>query len=117
VADNGAGAADVGGRRHAVLAKDLGARLTCRAAHSGGRMLTGRLSRHSTGGAVQMVLTSSKFKRFNLIQIPPNFDRFKRYIPVLQNFEIKYGLKVHEIRNNFPYTNFLRFRMDFELKF
>jgi hypothetical protein len=35
-ADNGAGAADAGGRRHAVLAKDLGARLTCRAAHSGG---------------------------------------------------------------------------------
>jgi hypothetical protein len=36
---------------------------------------------------------------------------------VLQKFEIKYGWKVFEIRNNFTYKYFLRFKMDFELKF
>jgi hypothetical protein len=35
----------------------------------------------------------------------------------LGKFEIKYGWKVFQIRNNFPYTNFLRFEMDLELKF
>jgi hypothetical protein len=35
----------------------------------------------------------------------------------LQKFETKYGWKVFEIRNNFPYRDFLIFRMDFELKF
>jgi hypothetical protein len=35
----------------------------------------------------------------------------------LQKFKTKYGWKVFEIRNNFPYRDFLIFRMDFELKF
>jgi hypothetical protein len=35
----------------------------------------------------------------------------------LGKLEIKYGWKVFEIRNNFPYTDFLRFKMNFELKF
>jgi hypothetical protein len=49
-------------------------------------LLVGRPGRHSTGGAVKTVLTGPKFKRFNWIQNPPNFDRFKRYIPMLQKF-------------------------------
>jgi hypothetical protein len=36
---------------------------------------------------------------------------------LLKKFEIKYRWKVFEIRNNFSYRNFLRFRLDFELKF
>jgi hypothetical protein len=36
---------------------------------------------------------------------------------MLQNFEIKYGWKIFEIRNNFPYKDFLIFEMDFEFKF
>jgi hypothetical protein len=32
-------------------------------------------------------------------------------------FEIKYDSKVFEIRNNFPYKNFLRFRMTCEQNF
>jgi hypothetical protein len=35
----------------------------------------------------------------------------------LRKLEIKYGWKVFEIRNNFTYTDFLRFKMNFELKF
>jgi hypothetical protein len=35
---------------------------------------------------------------------------------VPQKFQIKYGLKELEIRNNFPYRNFSRFKMEFELK-
>jgi hypothetical protein len=35
---------------------------------------------------------------------------------LLQKFEIKYGWKRFEVRNNFAYRNFLKFQMDFELK-
>jgi hypothetical protein len=36
---------------------------------------------------------------------------------MLQKFEIKYGWKVFDLRNNVPYKDFLIFEMDFELKF
>jgi hypothetical protein len=49
--------------------------------------------------------------------IPQNFGWFKRYFPVFQKFEIKYGSKEFEMRNNFAYRNLLRFWMNFELKF
>jgi hypothetical protein len=52
----------------------------------------------------------------NEIQIPPNFGWFKRYLPLLQKFEIKYGWKAFEMRNNFAYRNFHIFWMDFEIK-
>jgi hypothetical protein len=42
---------------------------------------------------------------------------FKRHLPLLQKFEIKYGWKEFEIRINFPYRNFFRFEMKFKLKF
>jgi hypothetical protein len=41
----------------------------------------------------------------------------KRYLPMLQNFEIKYGWIEFEIRINFSYRNVSRFEMEFELKF
>jgi hypothetical protein len=53
---------------------------------------------------------------FKHIQKHPNFDRFKKYLPVLQKCEIKYGWKEFEIRINLPYRNFSRFGMEFELK-
>jgi hypothetical protein len=58
---NEAGAADADGRRHAALAEELKAWLTGGTAHSVGwrHLLTGRPRRHSTGGAVQTVLTGS----------------------------------------------------------
>jgi hypothetical protein len=34
-----------------------------------------------------------------------------------QQFEIKYGWREFEIRNNFSYRSFSRFKMEFELKF
>jgi hypothetical protein len=43
--------------------------------------------------------------------------RSKQDFPELGNFEIKYGWKAFEIRNNFPYRNLLGLEMDFELKF
>jgi hypothetical protein len=36
---------------------------------------------------------------------------------VLLKFQIKYGFEACEIRNNFPYRNFSKFSLDFELKF
>jgi hypothetical protein len=43
-----------------------------------------------------------------------NFDQSKNDLPVL---EIKHGHEGFEERSNFPYRKFLRFEMDFELKF
>jgi hypothetical protein len=45
------------------------------------------------------------------------FGRLEKYIPRLRKIEIKYGWREFEIRNNFPYKRFLRFEMDYELKF
>jgi hypothetical protein len=53
--------------------------------------------------------------KFKIIQIRSNLVRIKTSLTELKNFEIKYGCEVFDKRNNF--TNFLRFRMDFELKF
>jgi hypothetical protein len=36
---------------------------------------------------------------------------------VPQKFELKNGWREIEVGNNFSYTGFLRFKMDFELKF
>jgi hypothetical protein len=36
---------------------------------------------------------------------------------VLEKIQIKYGIVEKEIRNNFPYCNFFRIRIEFELKF
>jgi hypothetical protein len=36
---------------------------------------------------------------------------------MLQKFQIKYGWKELEIRNNFPYKNVSRFEIEFEQKF
>jgi hypothetical protein len=35
---------------------------------------------------------------------------------VLENFQIKHGCAGNQIRNNFPYWNFSKFRIEFELK-
>jgi hypothetical protein len=37
--------------------------------------------------------------------------------PMPQKFELKNGWREIEVGNNFSYTGFLRFEMDFELKF
>jgi hypothetical protein len=55
-------------------------------------------------------------KYFKWIQICPDFNRSKRCLPLLERFQIKYGWKELEIRNNFPYRNFSRFELTFELK-
>jgi hypothetical protein len=52
-----------------------------------------------------------------MIQFPSNLIQFKTDLPEVKKFGIKYGWKFIEIRNNFPYWNFFRFRRNFELKF
>jgi hypothetical protein len=52
----------------------------------------------------------------NKIQILPNIDQAKKNLFVIQQFEIKYGFKDFDERNNFPYRNFFRFEMDFKIK-
>jgi hypothetical protein len=51
------------------------------------------------------------------LQIYSNFIRSKHNLHELQIFEIKYGWKEFETRDNFSYINILGFDMDFELKF
>jgi hypothetical protein len=41
---------------------------------------------------------------------------FKIHLPELESFQVKYGFEGFEVRNNFPYRNFLRFEVEFELK-
>jgi hypothetical protein len=50
------------------------------------------------------------------IQIYSNLIRSKSDLSELEQFEIKYDFEGFDERNNFPYRNFLRFTMDFELK-
>jgi hypothetical protein len=60
----------------------------------------------------------NKFQNnLNLIRTHQNLLWSKQDLPLLQKFEIKYGCKVFEIRNNFTSKYFLRFKLDFELKF
>jgi hypothetical protein len=40
----------------------------------------------------------------------------KEVLPVLYKFQIKYGFKYFEVRNNFPYWNLSNFEIEFELK-
>jgi hypothetical protein len=47
----------------------------------------------------------------------PHLIRSKIDLNKLENFEIKYVAIGFELRNNFPYSNFSRFEMEFELKF
>jgi hypothetical protein len=54
--------------------------------------------------------------KLEIIQIYFNLVRIKISLSELKNFEIKYGCELFDKRNNFPYNNLLRFRMDFELK-
>jgi hypothetical protein len=37
--------------------------------------------------------------------------------PRIEKIPVKYGWKEIEIKNNFPYRNFSRFQIEFELKF
>jgi hypothetical protein len=43
--------------------------------------------------------------------------RLKDGLSELKNFQIKYGCDRIKIRNNFPYWNFSKFGIEFELKF
>jgi hypothetical protein len=46
-----------------------------------------------------------------------NFIRSKNDLTKLRKFEIKYGFEGFDERNNFVYRNFLRFKVNFDLKF
>jgi hypothetical protein len=85
-----------------------------------GRLAVGREG--MTGGPGPGKEKKEKENRFNsnlklIFQIYSNLIRSQQDLPGLENFEIKYSWKEFEIRNNFPYRNFVRFLMDFEQKF
>jgi hypothetical protein len=50
----------------------------------------------------------------NQIQIPLNFDRYKKDLPELKKFEIKYGCQGFEERNKLIHANVFKFEVDFE---
>jgi hypothetical protein len=52
-----------------------------------------------------------------MIQSRSMLIQLKTDLPEVENFGIKHGWKVLELRNNFHYWNFFRFERDFELKF
>jgi hypothetical protein len=53
---------------------------------------------------------------FKLFLTHSNLIRSKHDLLELKNFEIKYGFEGFNENNNFPYRNFLRFEINFELK-
>jgi hypothetical protein len=55
--------------------------------------------------------------KFEIFQNHSNSIQTKTNPPVPQKIELKYGWWEFEVRNNFPYKGFLRFKMDFGLKF
>jgi hypothetical protein len=55
--------------------------------------------------------------KFEIFQIRLNSIQTKTDPPVPQKIELKYSWREFEVRNNFSYKDFLRFKMDFELKF
>jgi hypothetical protein len=70
------------------------------------------------GSTVRPIRFSNRIKFIsNGFKFATNFDRSKRCLPVLKNIQIKFGLKEIQIRNNFPYRNFSRFEIEFELIF
>jgi hypothetical protein len=86
---------------------------------AGGRWVSEAAQRR--GGNRRFKLSFKPIQKYsngsNEFWIPLNFGWFKRYLPALQKFEIKYGWKAFEIRINCPYRNVSRFKMEFELKF
>jgi hypothetical protein len=68
----------------------------------------------SQGGA--RARGSNQFKYFQIQLNRAQTDLFQIGLSQLKKFEIKYVWKVFEIRNNFPYNDFLKFEMNFELK-
>jgi hypothetical protein len=55
--------------------------------------------------------------KFEIFQNRLNSIQTKTDPPVPQKFELKYGWREFEVRNDFPYKGFPIFEMDFELKF
>jgi hypothetical protein len=54
--------------------------------------------------------------RFKQILNCSNFNQSKKNLPKLKKFEIKYGVEGFDKRNNFPYINFFKSEVYFELK-
>jgi hypothetical protein len=76
----------------------------------------GRASATGCGGEHERAGRRSKnSNRINFIlngfKFAPNFNRSKSFLLALQKFQIKYGWKGLEIRNNFHYRNFSRFEI------
>jgi hypothetical protein len=49
-------------------------------------------------------------------QIAPYLNQPKGGLSKLKKFQIKYGFVGNQIRNNFPYWNFSKYRIEFKLK-
>jgi hypothetical protein len=61
--------------------------------------------------------TWSERDLYIFFQMKPNLFWLKSDFFKLEKFEVNYGCERFEIRNNLPFRNFSRFKMDFELKF
>jgi hypothetical protein len=68
------------------------------------------LKMEEVGHSIDFKINLNLFKRF---QNRSNFDRLKKELPNIENFEIKYGFAEW---NNFLHRNVFRFEMYFELK-
>jgi hypothetical protein len=86
---------------------------------------TGKTGEHMGGGGSvrekKVVVLGRPDERYPLIFIQKNPNRFalirsKYDSPILEKFQIKYKFVGNKIMNNFPYSNFLKFRIEFELK-
>jgi hypothetical protein len=79
------------GGRHWPVADERGRAARARCSAEQGRV---GLLTHGPGGTVTgTAVTFQNFKRFENVQIFPNFDRSKFDLPELQKFEIKYSFE------------------------
>jgi hypothetical protein len=80
---------------------------------SGFRLL-GRLGQK---GTCQTQEEYDRFYLFKLFSKRLELNQLKDKLPILQKNQIKYVFEAFEIRNNVPYWNLSKCRIDFELKF
>jgi hypothetical protein len=61
-------------------------------------------------------INSNNFELIQIFSKETWIDSLKNALPVLEKFQIKYIFEGNQIRNNFTYCNFSKFRIEFQLK-
>jgi hypothetical protein len=71
---------------------------------------------YSAGGLDEFKPSQINLNEFEIKSNPMKLHSIEKGPSMGQKFQVKYGWKYLEIMNNFPYRNFSRFEMEFELE-